>query len=305
VETWITEYRWLAEHGESGPAYRALGRMRSIEPRTSVEYADRALALVGTGQYNAAGEDLARAARNDMEPIESYLADVVVIDCLKRPGMERRWRDAQALVRAYRPSQRTGPTTIWEAVLERIEANLMILTGDRAAFPRYVRTIAGRDRDRTSETLPGELAFICALAPQDAVAPEVIIPMAEETIARRPQNEVWWQIPRICGMIRSGRYESALRALDDVLRIVPDWNSCMNDVLRALALHHLGREAEARHYLAVASRKSAAPEGSGSMWSVWAGRYVQDALSYETLEHEAVQQILDPTFPADPFDPVR
>jgi hypothetical protein len=79
----------------------------------------------------------------------------------------------------------------------------------------------------------------------------------------------------------------------------------MNDVLRALALHHLGREAEARHHLAVASRKKTAPEGSGSMWSVWAGRFVQDALSYETLEHEAVQRILDPTFPADPFDPVR
>jgi serine/threonine-protein kinase len=305
VETWISEYRWLGGRGENELAHRALCRMRSMEPRTSLEYADRALALVGTGQYKAAGEDLARAARNDMEPIESYLADPVVMDCLKRPAMERRWQDAQALVRAYRPAERTGPTTIWEAVLERIEANLMILTGDRAAFSRYARTIAGRDRDRTSETLPGELAFLCTLAQQDAVAPEVIISMANETIARRPQNEVWWQIPRICGMIRAGQYEGALRTLDDVLRIVPGWNVRMNDVLRALALHHLGREAEARHFLSVATRKAAAPVGSGSMWLVEAGRYVHDALSYTTLEHEAVRLIFDPAFPADPFAPAR
>jgi hypothetical protein len=76
-------------------------------------------------------------------------------------------------------------------------------------------------------------------------------------------------------------------------------------VLRALALHHLGRAADALHDLSVASRMKAAPEGSGSMWSVWASRFVQDALSYETLEHEAVELILDPAFPADPFDVAR
>ena len=49
--------------------------------------------------------------------------------------------------------------------------------------------------------------------------------------------------------------------------------------------------------------KMVAPSGSESVWSAWALAFVQDALSHEALHKEAVELILDPAFPPNPFDP--
>ena len=131
--------------------------------------------------------------------------DVLVIECIKYPVLERRWADALALVRAVNASSRRGPTTRLESTLERIEANLLILTGDRAGFARHVKTILGRPRAENETTLAGELAWVCALATKAEVDPETTVELAKDTIAKRPLEEVWWHLPQIAGLVRAGR----------------------------------------------------------------------------------------------------
>ncbi len=225
-----------------------------------------------------------------------------MIECVKYPVRERRWADALALVRTVNASSRPGPTTKLEGILERIEANLLILTGDRAGFARHVKTILGRARAENDTTLSGELAWVCAVAMNAEVDPATTVELAKDTIAKRPLDEVWWHLPQASGLLRAGHHESAIRALDDVIRISPSWDSATSDLLRAIAHHHLGHEAEATHWLAVSTRKMVAPSGSESVWSAWALDFVQDALSHEVLYQEAVELILDPAFPANPFN---
>lgn len=305
VPTWTDEYHWLLDHGEDDQAKRVFERSRSAPPRTPLDWSDRALGLVRAGKYAAAAHDLAQAAKTATDPAESNLMDAAVIECMKKPVLERRWKDALALLRAYEPSSRGGPTTGLEGVLERIEANLLILNGDRAGFARHARTIVGRTRDKEASMLPSDLAYACGLAPLDTVAPDLILSLAGETITRRPTEEVWWHLPKILGLVRAQQYESAARVIDEIEQIHPGWDSPTYDILRAIVQHHLGHEAEARRWLVIATRKMAAQSPSGSAWSVLAGQFVQDALSYETLHQEAVELILDPAFPADPFQPVR
>ncbi len=301
LETWVKEYRWLVEHGESHLAGQVFARLMSGTPGTPLEWSERALALVGAGDFQAAVHDLARAGEASAASSEFDLVNATVIDCLKKPVRERRWSEARSLIRAYNPSHRAGATTVLEAVLERIEASLMILCGEGPAFTLYARTIVDRPRVENHDTLAGELALACNLAPQDSVPAATILRLAEETIARRPPSEVWWRTPRICGLIRAGQYENAIQALDDVLRMAPEWSSATNDVLRAMAHHQLGHAGLARDCLGTGIRKMSAPAASGSAWTAWAGEYVQDALLHETLTQEAVSLIYDPVFPRDPF----
>ena len=222
VETWIGEYLWLLERGEHDLASRVLDRLRSVEPKTALGWAERAKALVAAGRFPEAAHDMAQAAKTDAGALENSAMDVLVIECIKYPVLERRWADALALVRAVNASSRRGPTTRLESILERIEANLLILTGDRAGFARHVKTILGRARAENETTLAGELAWVCALATKAEVDPETTVELARDTIAKRPLEEVWWHLPQIAGLLRAGRFESAMRALDDVAPHQPE-----------------------------------------------------------------------------------
>ncbi len=101
-----------------------------------------------------------------------------------------------------------------------------------------------------------------------------------------------------------GVTRAALRALDDVLRINRGWDLATNDIVRAIAHHHLGHDDEARRWLAIATRKMVTSSPSGLNWSQWVRDYLHNALAHETLHQEAIELILDPAFPADPFQPV-
>ena len=148
---------------------------------------------------------MAQAAKTDAGALENSAMDVLVIECIKYPVLERRRADALALVRAVNASSRRGPTTRLESTLERIEANLLILTGDRGGLRSPCQNHPGAGTRRERDDACRRVGLGLRLATKAEVEPETTVELAKDTIAKRPLEEVWWHLPQIAGLVRAGR----------------------------------------------------------------------------------------------------
>jgi hypothetical protein len=129
-----------------------------------------------------------------------------------------------------------------------------------------------------------------------------VVRIAQEAVNRLPTKQSYYYHDLALVCLRAGRFEEALRALDESDRLGSSWPArTLNDPVRAIVCHRLGRLAEARSALGKARRWADQNEKKGPP-DLTDLDYVGDWYRHLILLREAEALIVyDPIFPADPF----
>jgi tetratricopeptide (TPR) repeat protein len=187
-----------------------------------------------------------------------------------------------------------------DALIVRYLASLYLLTGDRPGFARYCEGLLERSDTGPPTDVALNLAWACAHG-DGVVDTARVIRLVERAVARQPELP-WYHNALACALLRAGRYEDALRSLDDADRLKQDWSATpLNDLVRAIVQGRLGRTAAARASYGRAVSRAGHKDGK-----VWYGVRLPGAplcepLTFEVLRREAEGLILDAIWPADPF----
>lgn len=142
-----------------------------------------------------------------------------------------------------------------DVMLGRWWASLLLQSGDGDGFRRacaHLREVFG-----ASQVVghPIHLLLTLLLAPDTVSDTEFLTELASKGFAEN--SGVPWAHTALAGAeLRNGRFENALKALDESDRLADNWwdSRTLNDFLRAIALLRLGRDAEARTLLQSASQ---------------------------------------------------
>ena len=138
-----------------------------------------------------------------------------------------------------------------------------------------------------------KVAWILVLIGDEMSDHDAAISLAEEALAGIPEQGRADALGTLgAALYRAGRFEEAIRRLDEGIGGQDGQGLPQNWAFLAMAHHRLGHQAEARRWLD-RFRNDQAPEG-GSYWN---------DLEIRLLRREAESLILDPAFPADPFAP--
>jgi tetratricopeptide (TPR) repeat protein len=224
----------------------------------------------------------------------------------------QRWR-ARALCFIRRRQEPLAACDLWRAwsLSPRAgESNLMVLwasvvlfNGDREEYRRGCRRLLERFGPTSDRLSRLHLAITLGLG-EDAVDDwNRVVRMTQEAVEEYPTKAsyLYHDVALVC--LRSGRFEAALRALDESDRLGSSWLArTLNDPVRAIVCHRLGRHAEARSALEKArqwadqNEKKGPPDVTGTL------DYVGNWYRHLILLREAEALIVyDPVFPADPF----
>ena len=129
-------------------------------------------------------------------------------------------------------------------------AALVLFTGDREEYRRGCRQLLERFGQTSSAWSQCYLAITLGLGADAVDDYDRVVRITQEAINRIPMkgSYLYHDLALIC--LRAGRFEDALRALDDSDRLGSSWPArTLNDPVRAIVCHRLGRHAEARSAL--------------------------------------------------------
>jgi serine/threonine protein kinase len=267
-------------------------------------------------QRVAAFEALGRAHSKLNQPADSAAAwdlgrSELTQAIEEKPEDPERWID-RALFFIRRRQESLAASDLWRAVSLDPGANawtrpvlwasLVLFAGDREEYRRGCRQLVdrfGQTSDAISELY---LAITLGLG-QDAVDDySRVVRMVQEAVDHAPTKASYnyHDLGLVC--LRAGRFEAALRALDVSDRIGSSWPAhTLNDPVRAIVCHRLGRHAEARAALEKARQWAARNEKLGPP-DLADTNLVGDWYRHLILLREAEALIVyDPVFPADPF----
>jgi tetratricopeptide (TPR) repeat protein len=180
-------------------------------------------------------------------------------------------------------------------------AALALYTGDRQEYRRECRRLL-REFGQTSDAICRLYLAITLGLGDDAVDDWAhVVAMTQDTLSELNEHSSYYHDLTLV-YLRAGRLEDALRTLDKADRIGWGWPArTLNDPLRAIICHRLGRHAEARTALEKARRWAEANvrKGPPELTSL---DLVGDWYRHLILLREAEALIVyDPAFPADPF----
>ncbi len=165
--------------------------------------------------------------------------------------------------------------------------------GDLAGWRKLNGELLDRFGRTNNFNRANEVAWVCSLGPDGAADPQAPIRLAEVAVRNRPNS------PNVlntlaAALYRAGRFDDAIRRLEEAIRLrggaikPDDWP------LLALAHHRLGHDDQARQWLARLREHEPSTDPS-QFWNELAIRLLRS-------EAEAVV-LYDPIFPADPFAP--
>jgi hypothetical protein len=190
-------------------------------------------------------------------------------------------------------------------------AALVLYSGDREEYRRGCRQLLERF-GRTSNAFSRCYLAITLGLGEDAVDDyDRVVRITQEAVNQisipMRGSYVYHDLALIC--LRAGRFEDALRALDDADRLGSSWPAhTLNDPVRAIVCHRLGRHAEARAALEKARQwadqnaKKGPPDEKTGPPNVSNTDYVGNWYRHMILLREAEALIVyDPVFPADSF----
>jgi hypothetical protein len=259
---------------------------------------------------------LGRAYSNSNRPVDSAAAwdraqGELTQAIEEQPEDPDRWID-RALCFIHRRQESLAVSDLWRAVSldpgahfwspSVLWASLVLFSGDREEYRRGCRRLLERFGQTSDDLSTLYLAITLGLG-QDAVDDySRVVRMAQEAVDRWPTKAsyIYHDLALVC--LRAGRLDDALRALDDSDRLGSSWAAhTLNDPVRAIVCHRLGRHAEARAALEKARQWAAQNENKGppdlAEWNL-----VGDWYRHLILWREAEALIVyDPVFPADPF----
>ena len=181
-------------------------------------------------------------------------------------------------------------------------ASLVLFTGDREEYRRGCRQLLERFGQADDGYSRLNFAITAGLG-EDAVDDwSRIVRHTQETVNDIRIKESYHYHDLALVYLRAGRFEAALRALDESDRLGSSWPArTLNDPVRAIVCHRLGRQAEARSALDKARQWADQNEKKGPP-DLTALEYVGDWYRHLILLREAEALIVyDPIFPADPF----
>jgi serine/threonine protein kinase len=272
---------------------------------------DRVATLMALGRaYSTLNHPVASAAAWDLA--RSELTQVIE----ERPEDPQRWID-RALCFIQRRQETLAASDLWRAVSldpgadswsrPVLWASLVLFSGEAEEYRRGCRRLLERFGQTSDAMSTLYLAITLGLG-EDAV----------DDWARVLQNTqgavngwslvkpsyIYHNLALVC--LRAGRLEAALRALNDSDRLGSSWPAhTLNDPVRAIVCHRLGRHAQARAALerarqwAARNEKKGPPNLNSSFNSL---DLVGDWYRHLILLREAEALIVyDPIFPADPF----
>jgi tetratricopeptide (TPR) repeat protein len=180
------------------------------------------------------------------------------------------------------------------------------IEGYRDTCARMLERLAVYEQARNPYPLK-MIANICSLAPEAVADFERPLRWAEKALALDPKEQWSHEAPgRI--LYRAGRYEEAVRRLDEAVEILNRTGNAWHWLFLAMAHHHLGHTDEARAWLGKAEawidQELARPSGAGGGGLSWEPR-----LDLQILRREAAALIREgrPLYlPANVFrdDPV-
>jgi tetratricopeptide (TPR) repeat protein len=190
----------------------------------------------------------------------------------------------------------------WDWSRPILWASLVLFNGDKEEYRRGCRLLLERFGQTRNANFRAYLAITLGLG-EDAVDDySHVVRITEEAT-----NEIDFAAPKIYHdlalvCLRAGRYEAALRALDNLDHLLPDWPArTLNDPVRAIVCHRLGRHAEARAALQKAREWAEHNEKNGPP-DVPDLDLIGEWYRHLVLLREAEALIVyDPIFPADPF----
>ncbi len=96
-----------------------------------------------------------------------------------------------------------------------------------------------------------DAAWVCLLSPAAKVEPARLVKLAERGWLKEPKNANYLNTLG-AALVRAGRYEEAVRRLEDAIQFGDGKGTWADWLVLALAHHHLGHPAEARRWLAKA-----------------------------------------------------
>jgi tetratricopeptide (TPR) repeat protein len=159
--------------------------------------------------------------------------------------------------------------------------------GARCGLRRLVSDLLERFRETTRPSTANLVAWNCGLAPDAVVEPEVLVRLAEFAVKGYPKEERHSALNTLgAALYRAGRFEEAIRRLEEGIRLRSGGTDPEDWVFLAMAHHRLGHRDEARRWLD--RFRSHRPQ--------------RVAPETRLLHSEAEAVVLyDPAFPADPF----
>jgi serine/threonine protein kinase/tetratricopeptide (TPR) repeat protein len=183
-------------------------------------------------------------------------------------------------------------------------AILRARTGEHAAYRAHCRRMLDRFGRTTEPGIAERTAKACLLLPLPRDDSDTACRLAELAVAAARDDDFrkYAELARGMARYRQGRFEEAVSSTDRCLARFPvSWNlELPARTVRAMARQRLGNARGARDDLDQAAEvfshrvaKHGGPEPGGN-WT--------DILICEILLREAGALIMDPSFPADPFD---
>jgi tetratricopeptide (TPR) repeat protein len=285
--------------------YEALGELSREKTRYRAELGATYMAL---GQaYSNANRLFEGAAAWDRAQAELTLA------IEEKPDDAQRWID-RALFFVRRRRESLAAPDLWRAWslnptvgpsgLSVLWASLVLYSRDREEYRLGCRQLLEQFGQNGNPWYVLYLAATLGLGQNAVDDYSRVVRMTEEAVHHwQPKTSyIYHHLALVC--LRARQFEAALRALDDSDRLGSSWSGhTLNDPVRAIVCHHLGRHADARSALEQARRWANQLEKKGPPDATEL-HTVGDWYKHLIFLREAEALIVyDPIFPADPFAP--
>ena len=176
-------------------------------------------------------------------------------------------------------------TIQYQAALLQLAAN-----PDGEVYCKVATAILDRLGGTDDPGVAYDVARAGSLAPGATDLPQKLVALAEKSAAHAPR-EGWRMYVLGLALYRAGRYEEAIRKLNESREADPNWHAtALNWPVLAMAHCRLGHADEATRWLAQAEQQS--PQSIETWW---------DRLELKLILREAQVLVRDSLFPGDPF----
>jgi WD40 repeat protein/serine/threonine protein kinase len=207
---------------------------------------------------------------------------------VERALSQRRWADAATAM------ERLSAQNCDDTFTARHWAYLRLRAGDIEGYRRVCQRLLERFGDTSAPDFAANTALACVQHGDDATNWNAVAQLAERATRGNPTIGWYWHTLGV-SYFRQGRFEQALQALDQSDQKDPGWpGRILNDVVRSMTLHQMGRAAEARQVFQRVSEWQAQYSNDPDDVPLNALNVWWDAVSFHNLAREARETLERP-----------
>jgi WD40 repeat protein/serine/threonine protein kinase len=156
-----------------------------------------------------------------------------------------KWREAGA---DFAEARKRNPGLLGPAACR---AYALLAAGDRDGYRHACADMRQRFARPENPHGTNTTVYLCALVPDAVTDFDALVRLAEQACAKSPQN--WYYLDTLgAALYRAGRFEDAIRTLDEACAVHGKGGNSCNWFFLALAHHRLGHADDARRWLSTA-----------------------------------------------------